>query len=266
MKSIISVNHKFMEFSPSQLINIINNHSKYVEGFEISIDYNNKDHIDYLYELAFQCNKHNMHFQVHGNSKASIDEQIEFFNILYNIYDELGYKINVVLHSIPGINKEDSIKKTTNYLNELSNLVDNNKIIISLENLNDVFGEERLHQDDILPIVANNENIYTTYDIGHVIADFGSVTHVDTNLIDLINNVHIHSHDGNYSDGFDHKPIFINDKYWDEVIKGILFLKLNKYDGSIVFEYDLYACPGDNIEEKIESYLESIDYVSERIH
>ena len=39
MKSIISVNHKFMEFSPAQLINIINNHSKYVEGFEISIDY-----------------------------------------------------------------------------------------------------------------------------------------------------------------------------------------------------------------------------------
>ena len=68
-----------------------------------------------------------------------------------------------------------------------------------------------------------------------------------------------------FSEGYDHKPIFKNDEHWNEIIKGILFLKRNNYDKSIVFEYDLNTCPGNNIKEKIISYCESIDYVSERI-
>lgn len=43
-------------------------------------------------------------------------------------------------------------------------------------------------------------------------------------------------------------------------------LKLNKYNGCIVFEYDVYACYGDNLKDKIISYCHSIDDVSERLN
>ena len=69
----------------------------------------------------------------------------------------------------------------------------------------------------------------------------------------------------NYSFGFDHKPIYKNDKYWNELIKGLIFLKINNYEHGIVFEYDLYACYGNDLKEKIVSYAKSIDYVAERL-
>ena len=59
-------------------------------------------------------------------------------------------------------------------------------------------------------------------------------------------------------------PIFNGDIYWDEIIKGLIYLKLNNYPGNIVYEYDLYYCDGDGIEERIQTYLNSIDYVSEK--
>lgn len=107
--------------------------------------------------------------------------------------------------------------------------------------------------------------MYLTYDIGHEIADYGNITNLNKIIIPLISNVHIHTINNYYSNGYDHKPIFKNDEKWNEIIKGIIFLKNNNYNGSIVFEYDLYACPGNTLEEKIISYCESIDYVSERI-
>ena len=132
-------------------------------------------------------------------------------------------------------------------------------------NLNDTYDDDRLDLEQITPIAFNNENIYCTYDIGHVIADYGKITDIDENMIPLLTNIHIHTHNGEYSQGFDHKPIFKNDEYWNEIIKGITLLKLYKYDGPIVFEYDLYACPGDTTLDKIYSYIESMEFVTLRI-
>ena len=266
MKSILSINKKFMLFSPYELIELVKKNSKYIDGFEIYIDYHNENEIRYLKELADYCKIYNYHFQVHGDSSLCLEEQIDFLKLLEQIYDLLGYKINVVLHSINAETNEKSIELTTDYLNEITNQIDNSKLIISLENLNNIPFEERLNINDVLPIVANNEKIFLTYDIGHEIVDYNSVTNIDSNLINLISNVHIHSTNYDiYSGGFDHKPIFKNDINWNNIIKAILFLKNNDYENSIVFEYDLYACPGNNIEEKLISYCDSIDYVSERI-
>lgn len=265
MKSIMSINRKFMEYSPKDLIEIVKSKSELIDGFEISINYNDNDELNYLKELAFECSKNNMFFQVHGNSSLDIDTQVSFFKELYSISDELGYKINVVLHSVTGKDNDESIILTTNYLNELSEKIDNSKTIISLENLNDTYDDDRLDLEQITPIAFNNENIYCTYDIGHVIADYGKITDIDENMIPLLTNIHIHTHNGEYSQGFDHKPIFKNDEYWNEIIKGITLLKLYKYDGPIVFEYDLYACPGDTTLDKIYSYIESMEFVTLRI-
>ena len=265
MKSIISINRKFMGYTPYELINLIKQNSKYVDGFEISINYHNEQEFEYLKELANYCKINNLHFQVHGNSSLSIEEQITFLKMLENISDYLEYKINVVLHSIKADTNEESIKLTTEYLTEVVNQIDNNKLIISLENLNDIPEEDRLNIKDVMPIVANDERIFLTYDIGHELDDFNNEVGFDSSLIPLLSNVHIHTMSYDlYHDGFDHNPIFKHDINWNILLKAILFLKNNNYDKSIVFEYDLNVCPGDTVEEKIISYCKSIDFVSER--
>lgn len=264
MKSIMSINKKFMEYSPVDLINIVKENSKYIDGFEISINYHNNDEIDYLKRLADICRLNDFHFQVHGDSSLNLEEQVSFFKILEEMSIMFDYKINVVLHSIKASSNEESIVLTTNYLYELINRVDNSKVIVSLENLNDIPGDDRLNLEQVIPIVANNEKLYLTYDIGHEISDYNNVINNMIDLYSVMSNVHIHSMSYEYSDGFDHKPIFKNDERWNDIIKAILFLKKSSYKKSIVFEYDLYACPGVTLEEKIIAYCKSIDYVSER--
>lgn len=265
MRIIISINNKFMEYNPKELINIIKSNSKYIEGFELAVNYYDKKELEFLEELAFQCKKNNYCFQVHGNSTLPIEDQISFLHMIEKISDNLGYKIHVVLHSISSDTKEKSIEITSNYLDNLTKIIDKNKIQIGLENLNDSGGEDRLDKTDITPIVANDESIFLTYDIGHEIIEYGKITDLNIALIPLISNVHIHTINNHYSDGFDHKPIFKNDKYWNEILKSILFLKNNNYDDSVVFEYDLDSCPGNTTLDRIKSYCDSIDYVAERI-
>ncbi len=268
MKSILSINNKFMCYTPNELIKLVKENSKYIDGFEIYVDYHNPVEMEYLKELANCCKLNNCHFQVHGNSYLSLNEQISFLKILESLSNLFDYKINVVLHSVKASTNEESIKLTTDYITNLVSAIDNSKITLSLENLNDIPGEDRLDINDIIPIVANDENIFMTYDIGHEIVEYHEIMKNDEKseyTVPLISNVHIHSTNYDfYSSGFDHKPIFKGDSNWNDIIKGIIFLKHNNYDKSVVFEYDLYACPGETIEEKIISYCESIDYVSER--
>lgn len=265
MKELMSVNYKFMEFTPHDLVTIMKTNSKHAKGFEIHINYDNKDELNYLIELAHECQKENLIFEVHGNSGMNLDKQIKYMHVLENISDLFPYKINVVMHPLSGNDKDESIKLTTDYMNYVIDHIDNNKVQISLENLNDMSLDiDRLNKDDIKNIVCNNENLYMTYDIGHEIIDGGNITDLDTNLIPLISNVHLHTYSYDYDLGFDHKPIFEDDEHWNQILKGILFLINNKYDGRVVFEYDVLACKGNTLEEKIISYLNSMDFVGSR--
>lgn len=265
MKGIISINKKFMIFSPNELIKIILNNSKYAQGIEISIDSDNNNEIDYLKKLATLCKENNLYFEVHGNSSLTLIKQKRYINLLENISDELGYPINVCMHPLVGNNKNESINKTIIYMNEVIKFTDFNKITISLENLNDYNKEDRLDKNEIKNIVLNNEKLFMTYDIGHDLIENGNLLKMDKYLINKISNLHIHTYDEIYSDGFDHKPIFKNDPHFNKLMKTLIFLKLNNYLGTLVFEYDLYSCPGENIKEKLIAYLKSIDYVCERI-
>lgn len=264
MKEIMSINSKFMEITPKELVELVINNSKCVKGFEISVDYYNSNEVKYMIELANECSKNNLLFQIHGNSNVSLENNICFIKIVEGLSNLFDYKINIVMHSLIADTTQEAIEKTTKYLNSLTSQIDNDKVTISLENLNDIHHEDRLNKEDIVSIICNNENIYMTYDIGHEIIDFGNITDLNEALIPLISNVHLHTYSNKYEDGFDHKPIFENDEHWSQILKGILFLKNNNYKGNVVFEYDLYACIGNTIEEKIKSYISSMDYVGQR--
>lgn len=258
MNSLISINNKFMEMQPKQLVSMIKN-SKYVKGLEIYVDINSQFELKYLDDLVFEIKREKLILQIHGNSALTLDEQLTFLKKIESYADYLGYEIVITFHSIYDDDKEISKDKTSLYLKSIIDNVDNDKLIICLENLNDVTNLDRLEKDVLTPIVLNNEYLYFTYDLGHALIDYDNMTNLNEYMIEKIRNVHIHSHDGK---GNDHMPIYANDKYWTQLLKALIFLVNNKYQYNIVYEYDLNACYGNTIEEKIIEYLNLIDSVS----
>ena len=252
MKSLISVNFKFMDINPKRLVELIKT-SKYTKGIEINVDNFDKKEMKYFNDLVLQ---------VHGNIELDIAEQVRFLSIIENYSDYLGYPIVVTYHTIYHEDKDTSLSETIDYLFNVFDNIDSSKIIISLENLNDILGLDRLNKDDIRKTILNDEKIYFTYDIGHEIADYGNITDIDKYMIEDIRNVHIHTYD---KLGNDHMPIYKNDEHWLELLKAIELLKLNNYKYNIVFEYGLDFCYGETKEEQVKDYLNSIDLVSERL-
>ena len=259
MKSLISINSKFMSITPKDLVELILE-SKYTKGVEANINVNDKTALKYLEDLVFELKKNNLILQIHGDIELEYDKQIEYLKILEKYSDYLDMPIVLTFHTIYDEDSNKALKKTIEYISKLISNIDNNKIIICLENLNDIRGFIRLGREEIRTTILNDEMLYFTYDIGHEISDYGNITDLDQYMIEDIRNVHIHSIDK----GIDHMPIYKNDIHWNEIIKGLIFLNINNYKYNIVYEYALEYCSGNTIEEKINDYLKSIDYVSER--
>ena len=249
-----------MDLSPMKLVELIND-SKHTKGVEASININNDNELTYLDNLVFELKKNNLILQIHGDINIPLDKQIEYIKKLEAYSDYLNKAIIMTLHTIYDEDKDVSINKTVEYISNLLKNINNEKIIISLENLNDSKILDRLNKEDIKTTVLNDEQLFFTYDIGHEIADYGQITNLDKYMIDDIRNVHIHSHNR----GIDHLPIYKNDIHWNEILKGLIFLINNNYKYNIVFEYALEYCNGNTTEERVKDYLYSIDYVSERI-
>lgn len=262
MNSLISINYKFMGLSPKELIEEIKKY-KYCKGVEISINYHKEEEINYLESIAYLLHENNLLFQVHGDCNLSVEEQIDFLKRIENISTQLGYPINVVLHPKYNDDHEESIRLTQEYIDEVLKEIDE-RIIICVENLNDGIvdnmPQDRLDKNEITPIICNNERLFMTYDMGHDIADYNNPIDLNSTLISKIRNIHIHTH----KNGIDHLPIY--KESLNSVLKAILFLKGIKYEGPIVFEYNLYECRGENVLEQLHDYLESIDFVSERLN
>ena len=260
MKSIISINKKFMSISPKELCEIIVSH-KSTKGIEISVDYNSLEELKYLNDLVYEIKKHDLILQVHGEINVEKDIQLSFIKKLESYSDYLGYPIVFTLHTIFDNDPDISLKKTAEYISSIINEIDNNKIIVCLENLNDIRGAKRLDKDNIKSIVLNDEKLFFTYDIGHDISNFGEVTNIDGYMFEDIRNVHLHTISNSLND---HMPIYKNDPNWTKIIKALEFLIINKYKYNIVYEYGLELCRGNNIYEKLDDYLNSIDFVSEK--
>lgn len=262
MKSLMSIGDRFIGFiSPKDLVDMVLK-SKYIKGFEAYIRYDDEKELNYLKELLPLLKKHNLILQIHGDVEMGFNLQVEYMKLLEDYSDFLGYPIVVTMHTIYDEDAEISIKKTVEYLGELVKRVDKEKIVICLENLNDLKDKDRLGKMEMRPIVLNDENIWFTYDMGHVIVDYGNLTDLDGYMIEEIRDIHLHTTD---KCGLDHSPIYKKDLHWNEIIKGLLFLKKHNYKYNIAFEYDLNYCRGETIKERVQDFIDSIDFVSERI-
>ena len=260
MNSLISVNYKFMELSPKELVSLVLEY-KYTKGIEIYVDNNKENELKYLDDLVYELKRNNLILQVHAEVSLDYNKQLNFMKKLEEYSSYLEKPIVVTFHSIYDDNKNESVDKTVDYLSRLVKDINTNKLIICLENLNCLNGLDRLNKEDIRPTVLNDEKIYFTYDIGHEMAGFSNYTNIDKYMLEDIRNVHIHTIDETM---LDHKPIYLNDKHWNEIIKALIFLEVNNYKYNIVFEYGLDYCYGTTTVEKIRDYLKSIDEVSKR--
>ena len=249
MNSLICINNKFLSISPKDLVNYINK-SKYTKGIAVYFDFENEEEKKYLDDLVVEIKDNNLIFQVHGEIKYDLDKQSRYIKLLEEYSNYLGYPIALTLHPIYNKDKDKSINDTLNYI---SNFINNDKVIICLENLNNRENKIRLHLNDIV-----NLGIPITYDMGHELIDSGKIPECP---IKKIRNVHIHTN----RDGLDHIPIYKDDKYLDEIIKGLRFLKDNNYKYSVVYEYGIEYCVGNTLDEKVINYLNSIDYVTSLI-
>ena len=260
MNSLISINNKFMSISPKRLVELILEY-KETKGVEIYIDCDNVLESKYLDDLVFELERNNLILQIHGNVEIPYEKQFEYLKKIEKYSDYLKYPIVFTLHSIYDENIDISLEKTIEYISNLINEIDNNKVIFCLENLNSLRGVIRLDKEKIRPFILNDEKLYFTYDIGHELIDHGDITDLDNYMIEDIRNVHIHTNDGI---DYDHLPIYKDDTNWNYITKALTYLIINNYKYNIVYEYDLNMCKGETTEEKVRDYLESIDYVSQK--
>ena len=256
MKSIISINvSKFKEINCLDLYKIINDK---IDGCELHFNFNDKEELEYVENLLFYFNRDNFYYQFHGNSNLTIDKQKEYLLFVNKTNNSNNY-INIVLHSLTFDNIEDALKQTSLYIDELEEFIEENnlKITLSLENLNSIKDVKRLSKEDLFSILYNNDKLNFTYDIGHEIEEYGLLTNLSDIEIKRINNVHIHT----FKNNLDHLPIYDNDEHILNITKSLLYLRHINYNGPIVFEYDLYECNGNTLEEKVIGYIDSIKFV-----
>lgn len=259
MRFLISNNFKMDTTTAHDLVDKVLKYKDIVDGFEMCPDYDNPSELKFMHELAFECNEHNLYFQIHGNSSVNVDRQVEFIKELDSIGNLLGYNINLVLHPQTLDNLDDAKKATDLYFNELLNKTKDYKVVINIENLNSIKDLRRLSMPEIEPILMNNPDLKLTYDMGHVLVDDKDIFNIDKSLIDRIVNVHFHSYDY-FSE---HHVIEENDMHKDEIVKCIAFLKHIKYNGSIVFEYDFNRMDYDDYDTKLEEYVKSIGLIKQ---
>ena len=157
--------------------------------------------------------------------------------------------------------RQNSKYVTQIYIEEILKYIvlKNYSFVITLENLNDHFRVHRLIKEELVEIFGNIEDLKFTYDIGHDIYNGGNILMINPILVERLKNVHLHS----VYHGLDHSPIFNGDDYKNYWVKAVQLLKYWDYQGSVVFEYDLFRMPGDNINDKIINYIKSIEFVSE---
>lgn len=265
MKALISINDKFMKTEAQKLIELILA-TQHTQGFEVYIDYNNAKELEYLKKMIPFIKEHKLILQIHGEITLPLKKQIEYLKILENFSKTINQKIKYTLHPIYNKNKELSKKQTTEYLNTIIQNIDSERIMITLENLNDIRGKIRLGVKDIQDIVLENKDIFFCFDIGHAIDKCREITPLSRELITKTKNIHIHTL-GEHSE--DHYPITNNNKYSKQILKAIVQLiqaKLNKnVEFNIVYEYRLELCKGDTTEEKIRNYLKEIDFITDSI-
>lgn len=261
MKILLSLNNKFFEKSPVELIRMIQelDVNNYVSGFELYIDFYDKSHIEYAKELAYLSKNNNYLLQFHGNSDYPLEDQKQYMLFLNDIAKTLEYKINVVLHPLSLDTIEDNVEKSNLYFSEILNYIYQNQLAInvSIENLNSN-ETPRLSKDYLTSILANNMDLSFTYDVGHEIVDYGNLTDLNPVLLNRLSNVHFHT----FHFFYDHQPVGMDsDKKW---VKAFRYLKTIHFDKTLVLEYDFYDL-GNDFSERMINYIKCVEYIYDYI-
>ncbi len=261
MKVLISINYKFMNVTPKNLLDLIHLNNSKLSGFEVCINANIDSEINYLKELAFEARRNNLILQMHGTIYNDAATNYKYLDIINDVSNIMESNINIVYHSIFNESKEESVIATIKFLSSMLDyiLLKNYKLTLSLENLNDIINQDRLNKNDLVPILEKLPDLRFTYDIGHEMIDYGNITDLNETLKQRLNNVHIHT----FHNTHDHQVMTNEDIHKGDWIKGITYLKIINYSETMVLEYDLNSFLFNTLEEKIVGYLNSIDRITE---
>ena len=262
MRIYLSVNNKFIYYSPRDFIRIIkeNDKNKCIKGFEIFYNLNSISEMNFYKELIDISIENGYDIQFHGDSSLNIKDVKKYIDCVQDFSKIYSRKFNIVLHPICTNDIDNDIKESNIYFSEVLNYIyfNNYNINISIENLNTTKNMVRCSKEDVLKVVTNNEDLNFTYDIGHEISNYGSITDLDILLINRLCNVHIHT----FNIYEDHMQLLDSDEYKEKWIKGLLFLKSINYKGPIVLEFDFNKL-GNDYESRLKEYINIASYLEE---
>lgn len=261
LKILMSINYKFMSKTPKDLFDIINKQRSQLGGFEVSVNINNDNEVEYLRKLAFEAYRNNLVLQMHGTTYNDDNENFRYLDLINEISNIMQSNISIVYHSIYNEQKEESIKDSIDFFNKVISYIKqkNYNITLSIENLNDLNKQDRLNKNDLIPILESVKYLNFTYDIGHELIDYGNIIDLKEILLSRLINVHIHT----FNNSYDHQILTDIDEHKNQWIKGITYLKIVGYDNTLVLEYDINAFKYDSFDEKLIAYLKSIDVINE---
>lgn len=252
MKLVLYLDSKSFCLSPEYIVNEIKN--THVDGFEVSIDFNNNDDKIYLESLAHLCKDNGLILQIHARMNDDIEEQLDYFGAIAESYG----KLKIQNHPISSDNIYLSQEKTNQMFAKILSYIKTNKynIEFSVENLASRKGSVRLSKDMLLPILVNNEDLKFTYNIGNECRDFNKINNVNPLFISRMNTIHIYAFD--YKNI--HKPIIKDDLSSSNVLKELVRLKNSLFDGTLVLDYD-FDLLGMAAEEKFDNYIKNAEEI-----
>ena len=254
MKILLSLNYRHFKITPNEIISLLKKYdnNNIIKGFEVSIKYDND--LVYLEQLAGICKNKGYLLRLHAPTLININKYKEYFDFVNKIAQIYENHLNVVFHPINAESVEKSISETVRYLKHIYEYIEvkrYNKIIISIENLNDINGVQRIKKENIEGILKKFEKLKFTYDIGHELIDNNFVSNLSNLLLERLNNVHIHIYKGNR----DHYPILEKNEKSIKVLMALEEIKNKGYNDIIVAEYALDYIEGNDFNTKMINYI-----------
>lgn len=260
MKYLLSISwHAFKHLNVEEILDIFQKTDmSHIDGIELAT----LNYRDMLSILEY-CIEKNMIFQCHApkfKTKEMIYSYLDDINKLASIYKN---SINIVLHPLEDENFNKSIDSTISYLSDIYSYICEKDIntTISLENLNFHHDINRINLSTIDNILSLYNSLKFTYDIGHDIYDNVTNTKLSEIQIDKINNVHLHTVYNNK----DHENII---KYTDNncyIFDAMNALEDISYNGNVVVEIGIDMYDGNEYNEKLINYINSIYSIKEMI-
>lgn len=263
MKFLISLNNRiFSKYDSDKLIeNIIKlDVNKVVGGAEIYIDMTNETEKEYCLSLTKAMKYNNKIVQIHSISMYKLEENtinqcLEYYNKISLIY---GGKIKLTMHPAEEISKKDSIIKTIEKIEYITEYIQKNNLNLEvlIENLNEHSGIIRCNIYEVYEIMDNLKIDGITLDMGHYVYDYSNnYTSLDK-YIDKIKNIHVHDVDNGRND---HHPFYYGNVKVEEMAE---YIKKIKYNENVVLEIGLEYLNGETFKDKMSEYIKQIEYVS----